>query len=207
MAAAEYHQMQSDREARAIEVARSYHIEYIGLQAWVVQHPDDSERCYLVDMIARRCTCPDWCCTAQGVGIDCKHIIAVDPLWRELTGQTVCTSGDSRVFATDFADDPFAIDPDDKGHPNSECNRNNPEYAAKREQEAQQTRRFLAAVAARCGGCEHRHVAWGVAWCYAEKTVGKGKKEKYRAITEVWDNCPLGRPLLGCDDIHYIWIQ
>ena len=104
-------------------------------------------------------------------------------------------------------DDPFAIDPDDKGHPNSDYNRNNPQYAARREQEAQQTRRFLAAVAARCKDCEHRYKAWGTVWCCAIKVPTKGKKEKYRAITEVWDQCPRGRPLVGCDQIQYITIQ
>jgi hypothetical protein len=75
-----------DRQDRAVEVKETYNIVYAGLQGWVVQHPDELERTYFADMIHRKCTCPDWHCTAQGLGIDCKHILAIIPLWEELTG-------------------------------------------------------------------------------------------------------------------------
>lgn len=78
--------LQGDREERAIVVAATYNIQFAGLQSWVVEHPDEPERCYLVDMIERNCTCPDWHCTVQNIGIDCKHILAVVPLWEALTG-------------------------------------------------------------------------------------------------------------------------
>lgn len=76
-----------ERRDRACEVREDYETEYVGCQCWVVQHPDEPERCYLVDMIERRCTCPDWSCTAHGLGIDCKHIVAIGPMWEEFTGQ------------------------------------------------------------------------------------------------------------------------
>ena len=75
-----------ERRERAVEVRETYEIEHAGAQCWVVLHPDEPERCYLVDMLARHCSCPDWSCTAAGLGIDCKHIIAVAPLWETLTG-------------------------------------------------------------------------------------------------------------------------
>jgi len=77
-----------ERRERAVQVRESYDIEHAGAQCWVVLHPDEPERCYLVDMLARHCSCPDWSCTAAGLGIDCKHIIAVAPFWERLTGRT-----------------------------------------------------------------------------------------------------------------------
>jgi predicted nucleic acid-binding Zn finger protein len=65
-----------ERRARALDVREDYTIVYAGLQAWVVQSP--AGRVYFVDMIERRCTCPDWHCTVQGTGVDCKHIYAVE---------------------------------------------------------------------------------------------------------------------------------
>jgi hypothetical protein len=79
--------MQADRQERSYDVQANYLIEYVGLQAWVVQHPDEPERCYLVDMIREHCTCPDFCCTAQQVAIWCKHMLAVQPDWERLTGK------------------------------------------------------------------------------------------------------------------------
>jgi hypothetical protein len=70
----------AERRARAVEVREDYEIVPLDLQAFVVQHPDEPERCYLVDLLKRRCTCPDWACTAQGMSIDCKHLIAVAPV-------------------------------------------------------------------------------------------------------------------------------
>jgi len=77
-----------ERRQRAVEVREDYAIEYAGCQAYVVQYPDEPERVYFVDMIERRCICPDWWgyCSLDGRSIDCKHILAVQPLWEELTG-------------------------------------------------------------------------------------------------------------------------
>ncbi len=75
-----------DRAERAEEVKADYFTEYVGSQAWVVVHPNEPERAYLVDMIERTCSCPDFVCTANGLEIDCKHLLAVIPLWEKLTG-------------------------------------------------------------------------------------------------------------------------
>jgi hypothetical protein len=83
----DYSQMQADRLERSYDVQANYHVEFVGLQAWVVQHPDEPERCYLVDMSERKCSCPDWHCTVQGLGVDCKHILAIEPDWLKLTGK------------------------------------------------------------------------------------------------------------------------
>lgn len=105
-----------DRQFRAVEVAQTYLIEYAGCQTWVVQHPIEPERCYLVDMIAEHCTCPDYNCTANPMGIFCKHLLAIDPIWREMTGkERACfvqngrPTTDSGVIAviTPDPDDPF----------------------------------------------------------------------------------------------------
>lgn len=77
---------QGDREHRAGTVRETYSIEYAGNLAWVVMHPDEEKRCYLVDLIKRSCSCPDWWGFCQGKDIDCKHILAVYPLWERLTG-------------------------------------------------------------------------------------------------------------------------
>lgn len=75
------------RRERAVEVAETYDIEFVGAQAWVVQHDEEPERCYLVDMIARRCSCPDHeCYRIEDRQIDCKHIVAIIPLWEKQTG-------------------------------------------------------------------------------------------------------------------------
>jgi predicted nucleic acid-binding Zn finger protein len=75
-----------DRAERAEEVKAEYKIVYVGSQCWVVVHPNDDERAYMVDMIRRHCTCPDYVCMASGLEIDCKHILAVVPMWEALTG-------------------------------------------------------------------------------------------------------------------------
>jgi len=83
------HDALQDRRERSDEVRETYRIQYAGLQAWVVQHPEEPKRIYFVDMAARRCGCPNWHCTAQGLGIDCKHILALDPTWRTMTGRKI----------------------------------------------------------------------------------------------------------------------
>lgn len=74
----------ADRIDRAIVVRNEYSIEHAGGQSWVVQHPDEPERTYLVDMSERKCSCPDYKCTASGLSIDCKHIIALIPVWEAM---------------------------------------------------------------------------------------------------------------------------
>lgn len=76
-----------DRRRRAIGVREDYEIVPLDLQSYVVQHPDEPDRCYLVDMIERKCSCPDWGCTASGMGIDCKHILGVSDPWANATGE------------------------------------------------------------------------------------------------------------------------
>ena len=76
-----------ERRERAVEVKSTYRITYAGLQAWVVEHPEEPGRIYFVDMIRRHCSCPDFVCTANGMAIECKHLIAVDEVWRKLTGR------------------------------------------------------------------------------------------------------------------------
>ena len=66
-----------ERCERAREVQEHYHIEDAGARAYVVMHPDEPERCYLVDMIFHSCTCPDWCCRNDQIGA-CKHLIAIE---------------------------------------------------------------------------------------------------------------------------------
>jgi hypothetical protein len=76
-----------DRRERAGIVRAEYALDYIGLQAWVVRHPEDGDRCYLVDMINRSCSCPDSrCFRIDGEQIDCKHILGLQPEWERLTG-------------------------------------------------------------------------------------------------------------------------
>ena len=75
------------RTFRAVEVTETYEAEYVGLQSWVIQHPTEPERCYLVDMLNRDCSCPDHSCQDNEPKLDCKHIIALVPLWQELTGR------------------------------------------------------------------------------------------------------------------------
>lgn len=71
--------------AKVIEVEQTYITEYVGLQSWVVMHPVEFERCYLVDMINRRCTCMDWMCQPdKDAARDCKHIIATERLHRAM---------------------------------------------------------------------------------------------------------------------------
>lgn len=77
-----------DREDRAFDVRTNYEFEYCGSQCWVVTHPDEEDRAYFVDMIERTCTCPDFGCTTNPMGMVCKHILAVIPDWEKLTGQT-----------------------------------------------------------------------------------------------------------------------
>lgn len=103
-----------ERRARAIEVAATYFIEAVGLQCWVVKHPTDDDRCYFVDMAARRCNCPDFMCCAQAMEIDCKHILAVDPIWRRECDQPKAAfvyrgrlTNDSGVLAVVQDADPF----------------------------------------------------------------------------------------------------
>ncbi|MFA5154175.1 MAG: SWIM zinc finger family protein [Clostridia bacterium] len=108
---------QWERRARAEEVKATYGFEYVGAQAWVVQHPDDEGRCYLVDMVERRCSCPDWWGFANGQGIDCKHILSVQPAWEELTGKRLPfvfrgkATADCGFVAVIESDDPFQIIP------------------------------------------------------------------------------------------------
>ncbi len=124
--AVELEQAIIDREDRAIEVRDTYLIEFVGCQAWVVQHPIEPERCYLVDFIERTCTCPDYnCyCQAHGRGIDCKHLLALLPRWEETTGVRLPFRLNGRAVADpgfvairdadrdEFGNlvDPFAID-------------------------------------------------------------------------------------------------
>ena len=74
------------RDDNAYCVRKDYHKEYVGAQCWVVMHPDEHERCYLVDMLNRTCTCEDYLCFCQAAEIDCKHILALSGLWEEQTG-------------------------------------------------------------------------------------------------------------------------
>jgi hypothetical protein len=75
-----------DRLDRADIVRNSYSLEYVGAQSWTVSHPDDTERSYLVDMITRTCSCPDFRAFASTRQIFCKHLYAVLELWEETTG-------------------------------------------------------------------------------------------------------------------------
>jgi hypothetical protein len=79
-----------ERRERATEVSETYQIHYAGCQCWVVRYPGESEgdedRCYLVDMVRRSCTCPDFWGYCQEREIDCKHIGALVSDWEQLTG-------------------------------------------------------------------------------------------------------------------------
>jgi hypothetical protein len=77
----------ADRLDRAEVVRNNYSLEYVGAQAWAVSHPDDPERSYLVDMISRTCTCPDFRSYSNPRLIFCKHLYAVLPIWEEATGK------------------------------------------------------------------------------------------------------------------------
>jgi hypothetical protein len=74
------------RDDNAYTVRREYLKEYVGSQCWVVMHPDEYDRCYLVDMLNRTCTCEDYTCFCHIAEIDCKHILALEKDWEELTG-------------------------------------------------------------------------------------------------------------------------
>ena len=77
---------QADRFARSKEVRDGYHIEFVGSQSWIVVHPDEPERAYLVDLINMECSCIDFHAYCREKGLQCKHLLAVVPSWEELTG-------------------------------------------------------------------------------------------------------------------------
>lgn len=66
-----------ERRARAIEVKATYTKTDVGSNCFVVTHPDDPERTYVVDLVKLDCTCPDMQCTAKPAGFFCKHVLAV----------------------------------------------------------------------------------------------------------------------------------
>jgi len=66
-----------DRRQRAIGVKATYSHIGVGSNCFVVTHPDEPERSYLVDMTKRTCNCADFTCFAAGHEIDCKHLVAV----------------------------------------------------------------------------------------------------------------------------------
>lgn len=90
-----------DRRRRAIGVAATYIKTDAGSQCWVVTHPDEPDRSYVVDMANRTCNCPDFVCRARGMEIDCKHILAVAPEWERETS-SVLPARTQTLFAEVF---------------------------------------------------------------------------------------------------------
>jgi len=74
------------RRRRAVEVKETYLKEQVGPLTWVVAHPDDEGRTYVVTLGPEpSCSCPDFAMRmrpAFGHGGWCKHIMACS----ELTG-------------------------------------------------------------------------------------------------------------------------
>jgi hypothetical protein len=70
------------RIERAVEVRDTYRVEQVGPLSWVVTHPVEPERCYVVDVGARSCTCPDYTARMNPGGLPvCKHLVAMADKW------------------------------------------------------------------------------------------------------------------------------
>jgi hypothetical protein len=66
-----------ERRDRAIGVAREYRDEQVGPMSWIVSHPEDDERSYLVDLGLVTCTCPDFTARMNPAGLPlCKHVLS-----------------------------------------------------------------------------------------------------------------------------------
>jgi len=83
-----------DRAGRAEEVRATYKIEELTPGLYMVQHPIEDERSYLVDSLQDTCECPDFGCRANHEGFACKHLIAV----YALTGKPMSVD---RTYAVD----------------------------------------------------------------------------------------------------------
>ncbi len=66
-----------DRAARAEEVKATYKIEALTPGLYLVQHPTEDERAYLVDLAQDTCECPDHQCRKEETGGVCKHLICM----------------------------------------------------------------------------------------------------------------------------------
>lgn len=76
-----------DRRERAIGVRAAYTFEQVTPTTWLVQHPAEDDRQYLVDTAKQACECPDFQCRKDEMGGWCKHLWAVDALQREQRGE------------------------------------------------------------------------------------------------------------------------
>lgn len=79
-----------ERRLRAVDVRHRYHIEFAGMKCYVVTEPEDFERSYLVNLLDKSCTCPDWQCQEDkdGENHGCKHLFAVAELTGAKTGDS-----------------------------------------------------------------------------------------------------------------------
>lgn len=66
-----------DRADRAEEVKATYKIEMLTPGLYMVRHPTEDERSYLVDLARATCECPDFSCRQNPDEGVCKHIIAM----------------------------------------------------------------------------------------------------------------------------------
>jgi hypothetical protein len=66
-----------DRAGRAEEVRATYKIEELTPGLYMVQHPIEDERSYLVDLLQDTCECPDFGCRQNHANAACKHLIAM----------------------------------------------------------------------------------------------------------------------------------
>jgi predicted nucleic acid-binding Zn finger protein len=63
-----------DRHERAIEVKETYLIEDCGSGTFIMQHPEEPDRCYVIQTGKNDCTCPDF--QRRTEVVLCKHLIA-----------------------------------------------------------------------------------------------------------------------------------
>ncbi|MCE5200817.1 MAG: hypothetical protein ABFD54_05835 [Armatimonadota bacterium] len=66
-----------ERIIRSDEVLSAYTIEQIDATHWLVSHPGDNERKYIVDTDLMECSCMDFLCRMDHEEKLCKHLIAV----------------------------------------------------------------------------------------------------------------------------------
>ena len=84
-----------ERRLRAVEVRQRYIVEFAGMQAYVVTEPEDFDRSYLVSLLDKTCTCPDYGCQEDKESENhlCKHCYAV----AELTGTKIGDAWEKRA--------------------------------------------------------------------------------------------------------------
>jgi predicted nucleic acid-binding Zn finger protein len=67
----------SERIVRSDEVLSAYTLKQIDATHWLVSHPVDDERKYIVDTDLLECSCMDFLCRMDYEQKLCKHLIAV----------------------------------------------------------------------------------------------------------------------------------